>query len=196
MRYIKALFLVLFFAFALLFFMENFKSLSTPLPLKLDLFITYSTSSPAPESNSAVTPAPAGESAMEEGKAPAEAAEPAASAQIASAEAAKPAHDADPVVPAGKKRLFWKAEAVPLYFVVIAAFVAGVLIASGIFILGRLRMTLDAVKQSRRVKAMEKSLLALKAKASRDQEVAGKQIKELEGRLQKKSPLPETTQVV
>ncbi len=166
MRYVKALLLLLFFACALLFFMENFKSLSTPLALKLDLFITYSSSD-----------APAHEIAAPADEAPAVEAAP-----------AKTGLWDDPVVPAGKKRLYWKAEAVPLYFVVIAAFVVGVLVTACFFILGRIRLSLESIRQTRRVRALEKALAALRAKAGKDQEAAGKQIKALETQVQKMEP--------
>ncbi len=188
MRYIKALLLLLFFAFALLFFMENFKALSTPLALKLDLFITYSSSdaAPAPAAAPVSEPAPAPESAGE-------AAPTGGSAEIAAPEVA-PAHSEDPVIPAGKKRLYWKADAVPLYFVVIAAFAVGVLVTTCFFILGRIRMSLDSVKLSRKAKALDKSLQALKAKSTRDIEAGNKRIQTLEAQVQKKDPPAETVQ--
>lgn len=184
MRYIKALLLLLFFAFALLFFMENFKSLSTPLALKLDLFITYSSSDAAPQAEQA----PAPESV--------DAATPPATEQMeaAPAEPAQAAVADEPVVPAGKKRLAWKADAVPLYFVVIAAFVVGVLVTACFFILGRIRMSLDSVKLSRRTKALDKALQALKIKAAKDQEAATQKIQALEAEVQKKTPSAEAAQ--
>jgi hypothetical protein len=184
MRYIKALLLLLFFAFALLFFMENFKSLSTPLALKLDLFITYSSSDAAPQAEQAPTP-----ENLESTTPPAE------HMEAAPTEPAQAAVADEPVVPAGKKRLAWKADAVPLYFVVIAAFVVGVLVTACFFVLGRIRMSLDSVKLSRRTKALDKSLQALKIKATKDQEVATQKIQALEAEVQKKTPSAEAAQV-
>lgn len=186
MRYIKALLLLLFFAFALLFFMENFKSLSTPLALKLDLFITYSSSDAAPQAEQAPVAAP---ESMEATTPPTT-----ENMEAAPAEPAQAAVADEPVVPAGKKRLAWKADAVPLYFVVIAAFVVGVLVTACFFVLGRIRMSLDSVKLSRRTKALDKALQALKIKSTKDQEAATQKIKALEAEVQKKTPSAEAAQ--
>ena len=51
------------------------------------------------------------------------------------------------------------------------------------------------MKLSRRTKALDKSLQALKIKATKDQEVATQKIQALEAEVQKKTPSAEAAQV-
>ena len=108
MRFIKFMFLFLFFVLGLLFLVQNSEALSTPLALKLNLF----------------TPA----------------------AQ-------------------------WAADAVPFYFVVVAAFGLGMLFTGVLFLFSQTRLVFSLSRQKRRVKTLDKEVARLQTAAEqREQE--------------------------
>jgi len=92
MRFLKALWLAVFFFFTLIFFMQNIEVLGQKLSLHMDFYYF---------------------------------------------------------------NYVWKNTAVPLYFVVLVGFVAGVLVTLGYLIMDRMRLRFELIRERRKVKKLE-----------------------------------------
>lgn len=87
--------------------------------------------------------------------------------------------------------LAWRSDGVPLYIVVLATFVVGVLFSCVFFLIDRIRHTYIIVGKKRRVRALEKEVRRLQADLAKSQDKARDSAEALEKANMKELPASE-----